>query len=1303
MSSVQRRLYLQCQLPGGDRAYHLLYLARVRGSFPLDAAQAFANRILERHESLRTGFRMDNGDFISELHAGTTCTFTVIEGQETDLDAIVQIHDKPFDLATPPLFRVIILRLSESECILIFNCHHLIFDGYSSSLLGKDIFDTLTGQGLLPLKRSYADYVQWENRFFQSAEYEQQRDFWCQKYRTAPKRLPLPYDFNPPASKSFEGDYFIRYLESKALKAVSRDQGATPFMTMLAAFYCVLYKLTRQDEITIGTLVSPRESGGFQNVIGLFANTLPLTQTLTAQTTFAELLDRVRSEVFQAMQHADFPFEHLVRQLPFLEKGARNPLFDVVFNFERVVRQRVESFQEVTIEPLDYYAKVSMFDLAIDIVEYEDQIRFKVEYATTLFREESIKGLMDCYFGIIRQVCSTPDITINDLQMVDETAQRQLAAWNNTDRPMKKGQTFLDIWRQQLDLYADYPALRQNGRELTYLQLEEQANRLAHYLLGQQIDAGTVVAVAMDQSPEWIITILALWKIAAVYLPLAATHPRKRLLHQLADSGVKLVITQSRFREIFDDTVRLIALDTVGAALATCSKNPPGLSIHTEQPAYIIYTSGSTGLPKGVLVNHQAVHAHIDAVKGIYRLQSDDNLLQFSSPTFDASLEQILVTLSGGACLVLLDSRLKDPHSMLDLIVAEEITVAEFPPAYLKELVTVLTPYALQRIRRIVSGGEILPAGLARQIKQFLPREARLLNFYGPTETTMAATVFTVPEELAPYDSWLSLPIGKPLTNTHVHILDQNQQLVPVGIPGELCIGGARLALGYLNQPELTAQKFINLERPDGVERVYRTGDRARWLADGNIEFLGRMDRQVQLRGYRIELGEIERVMETHPLVSEAIVIKNGDQHERLDAFVVSDSQGELNVASLYEWLNDYLPDYMIPASFTCIAALPRNSEGKLDMQALNVPSGQELHSADAPPLDSVEWALWRMWREILRITQIGRNDVFFHIGGNSLSAIQMMVKVKNIYGIDLPLALLLQTPTIAKLADFIRNSNLPSKNSCIVPFHTEGSGPAIVLIPGLGGNVLDLYELSAHLDKGYPCYGVQHPWEIDKWAINDCIEDLAAYYLSELESVISIKDCIIIGHSFGGYVAYEMARILQLRQHPPQALHILDVAAPHGSEFSLTKNDVIDLTVTNLMGNRIDNDREIEITTAEYEDRSEWALQLLKSANRLPGGLTLDNFRHYLAIVAKRADAFSRYTPASGINQDIVLYRAEEIDHKQGFMQEDGHWPDFTNGTLQLHWVPGGHFNMLKGKNAERLAQKIHADILQRAATSPD
>jgi pristinamycin I synthase-3/4 len=1267
------------------------------------SAQAFAARMLARHESLRSAFGMEDGEFICDIHQKVELAFTVMEGQESDLDQIVAAHDQPFQLDAPPLIRVAILRLSQTECILVCVCHHLIFDGYSAGILVKDIFQVLAGRELTPPDRAYSDFVAWERGFFQSAAYERQRDFWLSQYPKAPSRLALQTDFTPGAVKSFEGDYLIRNLDSKALKEFSRSQGVTPFATLLAAFYCVLFRLTGQEEITVGTLVSPRESGGFQDVIGLFANTLPLTRVLNPGTNFATFLQGVRTKVFEAMQHADFPFEHLVGQLPFLETGSRNPLFDVVFNFERVARSSDQSLGGVTIEPLDYYAKVSMFDLAVDLVEYEDHVRFKVEYATALFQRESLEGLLDAYFGIIEQVCRQPGIAIGELSLVSAEARERLARFNDTARTLKKNRTFLDTWERQVAQCADNPALRGQGREMTYARIEDRANRLAHHLADLKIKTGAVVAVALEQEPAWVVALLAIWKAGAVYLPLDTSHPAQRLRHQIADSNAALVITQDSARHKFAYFPSVITPQTYEPTLAAYPAQQPGRMGDGARPAYIIYTSGSTGTPKGVVVDHLAVQVHLEAVKGIYRLRPDDNVLQFASPAFDASLEQVLITLSAGACLVFPDSRLMDPRSLLDLLLAEEITVAEFPPAYLQELCPALGPGSFRNIRRLISGGDVLTAGLARQIKQHLASEAQFFNFYGPTEAAMAATVYPVSGDLAKYDSRPGLPIGKPLPNTRLYILDGGQQPLPIGVAGQLCIAGERLARGYQNLPAATAEKFVTVDLLGTMERIYKTGDRARWLADGNIEFLGRLDRQVQLRGFRIELGEIEQAMQRHPGVGEAVVVKQDGDRESLAAFVVSGGPDAVSPRVLYDWLKELLPEYMIPSSFTLLEAIPKNAQGKVDAPALMASADLSPVEVGETPLDPIEWDLWHMWRKLLNLPRIGRHDVFFQIGGNSLSAIQVMVKVKNKYNLDLPLSLLLQSPTIAKLADFLRHNSQSGTGSCVASLNPQGSEPAIVLVPGLGGNILDLYELSSLLDKRRPCHGIQLPWEGRDLAVNRSVEDLARVCLRELEATVSLDRCILLGHSFGGYLAYELARLLEQREQPPRALILLDVVAPKGQpaerNLSLSERDLLGFTVMSAMGGREGTSEELRDVLGGGADAYQKALDLMKAADLMPRGLSVAQFRQYLKTVAGRAEAFAKYEPVSRIHTDIHLCRAQEIDDSHGFSQPDGSWAEFTSGSFALHWTPGDHFTMTKGGQARDLAGLIDGQILKALA----
>lgn len=1289
MSSAQRRLFLQCRLPGGDRAYHLVHVARVRGPFSLDAAQAFAERMVARHDALRCAFRFEAGEFVCDVHDRVDVRLTVSDegvfDPEKDLDALVEACDQPFDLAIPPLFRVLVRPVGPDDRIVVFVCHHLIFDGRSAALIAEEMRTLLAGNKLEPLDRGYTDFVEWESSFLASGEYARQRKFWLDRYRSPPARPKLPTDFPRPAVKSFAGASLIDYLDSRAVKTLSMARGATLFMTLLATFFCALHRFTGEREITLGTLVSPREAGGFGNVVGLFANTLPLTARIDPETPFTDLLDRVRTLVLDAMGNAEFPFEHLVAALPFAERNALNPLLDIVFNFERTAGRRADVIGGTTVETIDLYADVAMFDFAVDLVEYEDAVRVRVEYSTAIFREDTVRGLLDGYFAIVRRVCARPDTPVGELSLVSDEAWARISACNDTSRPIAAG-TFLDVWRKQAARQADYPALRLGEDEMSYGRVENRSNRLARALIEGGVRPGSVVASALEGVIDWPVLLLAIWKIGAVYLPVSPDAPARRTALRLEDAGAVLLATRAADRDIFTDFPIAVTIEELNAEAGSLPAVDPGPGPAPGDPAYIIHTSGSSGTPKGVIVDHRAVHSHIDAVRGIYRLRPDDNVLQFASPTFDASLEQVLVAHAAGACSVLVASRFMDPGTLLDEIETREITVAEFPPALLRELIAHLKPRSLRRLRRLISGGDTLDARTATETLRFLSAEARLLNIYGPTEATMAASVFTVPADLSRWRGRPSLPIGKPLPNTRFYILGPGDALLPPGVPGELAIAGDRLALGYLNHPAATAEKFVEIDIRGVTERIYRSGDRARLLDDGDVEFMGRLDRQVKLRGYRVELGEIERTLLGLPGVEEAVVVKLGEEDARLVAFVVPRSSSGIDGGALQEALRERLPEHMIPSTITIVGALTKNAAGKIDLAALPETGGRGTDpGSPEAPLDPIEWAVWDIWRHVLGTDDLGRNDTLLRMGGNSLTALRIMVEVRDRFGVDPPLSLMLNSPTVASLAEFLRGADASRPPSSVVALGDGGGGAPVILLPGLGGQLLDLHELSRWLGDDRRVFGVQYPADAAG------IEDLAERVERDLEAELS--GAVLVGHCFGAHVAFELARRLEKAGVRPGAVVALD-AAPPGTEstrYTPSRPELIDLTVRMLLGDRDGTAWPDTRAGADTEEAIERAVALLKSADRVPNGTDAAALGRALDVLAQRAASLAAHLPAGPIRTDIHLFKAPE----SAADGEEWDWSPFTSGVFRQNPAPGGHFDMIKGEIAPVLA-----DLIRRAVS---
>lgn len=1292
MSSAQRRLFLRSQTPDGDRAYHLIHLSRLRGPFDENAAEEFANRALSRHEALRTGFRIAAGELIGEVHPDLSVSIPILQGSASNLTeelrGLVERLDVPFELSQPPLFRLAVLRLGPTDRIFVTVCHHLVFDGYSGALIAKEIGTVHSGQTLPEGTRNYSDFASWEADFFTSAEYLKQRQFWLDQLPHPPERLALPHDYpgrTAPVAQSrhdFAGATHIVYLPVSELRAVSRELGVTPFHTLLAAFCATLHLWTGQSKITLGTVISPRESGGFLEVVGLIVNSLPLTLELEPPLPFRKLVESVRATVREAMRNADFPFEHMVTALPFREPGARAPLFDVVFNLERNAETRLETFGATTVETLDYDSGMSMFDLTVDVLLFREEARLKVEYSTSLFRAETIAALMDAYQTVLWQALSRPETPLQELSLLSEKTRAQLRQWGTATRTGGRLSSFLETWKKQVLRLPDNPALRWEGTELSYETLDSRSEILARRLRAGGIRPGQVVAVALTRGPDWVASLLALWKTSAIYLPIDTSHPVERLAFQLRESQAALVLVEPGDIHRFDALCPTASLAQLAEPdLLTPLGPPPG----PEEVAYIFFTSGSTGVPKGVAIEHRAVAAHLDGVRTVYKLRSDDNVLQFASATFDASLEQVLVSLAAGACLILPPAGHLDPQAMLDFMSKEQVSVAEFPPAYLRLLARALPHPATDQIRCMLSGGDALPPELAQELVERLPADSRLVNIYGPTEATMAATYHVI--DGVPSDLSRGVPIGRPLPHTRIALLDQRGRLVPPGMTGEIGIAGERLARGYLNLPELNERSFPWVELPEGRERVYRTGDHGRWLADGTLEFLGRRDRQVQLRGIRLELGEVEHALLSHPDIAEAMVLKKDQPSEHLVALLVPRDSKTLDEESLGAWMVQQLPDSIRPSRLRIVESIRRNSEGKVDavwaQEALSA-SPTALPTISPPPREGLEREIWEIWRSVLGREDFGREEGFYRLGGHSLNALEVMVALRQRYGTELSLSILLGDPSVAELARHLTAA--PAATTGVFPMGpSQSQGRLVLLFPGLGGNLLDLRELAKSLSNDFSCFGVALA---EDEAAADGIEGLAGRVMLQLEQTgMSLSGCLLIGHSFGGYLAFEVARRLEIKGVTPEALLLLDVPAPGTStQERLEGLELLEQTVAALMGC---SPAELALGK-ELEEALERAGAILRDAGRLSKRQSAESLRSLLQVLESRADAFARYHPKESIETTIRLYRASQPDPGHPFVGEDGGWSSLTRKGFASEWAEGTHFTILKEPGVANLASRV-------------
>jgi amino acid adenylation domain-containing protein len=863
---------------------------------------------------------------------------------------------------------------------------------------------------------------------------EAQLEYWKKQLGGNLPVLQLPTDRPRPAVQRHRGANKYFYLPvglAEKVKDLSRQHGVTLFMTLLAAFKTLLYRYTGQEDIIVGSPIANRNQVETEGLIGFFVNTLALRTDLSGDPGFRELLGRVRQVTLGGYGHQDLPFEKLVEELQPVRDMSYSPLFQVMFVLQNVEVPSLE-LSGLTLSPVPIDAGTSKCDLTLFMWEEAEGLAGSVEYNTDLFDQPTIVRMLGHFERLLEGIVDDPGRRISDLPLLRDAERHQLLVeWNHTFAGYPVEKCLHELFEEQVELSPEAIAVVFEDQQITYAELNRRANRLAHNLIELGVGPETLVAISVERSVEMVWAILAILKAGGAFVPLDPAYPTRRLSFMLEDSGTNLLITHGRLADRFPDSAaQMFLLDSDAGKLAEKQTDNPARGVDLSNLAYMIYTSGSTGRPKGVMIEHRSISNHLRWRQQAYPLGKGDRFLQKASLSFDISVWEVFAPLLAGARLVLAaPGREKDPGYLANLIAEQEITTAHFSSAVLSSFCEEPEVSKIRSLGHVFCGGEALTA---KSVKQFFSRfTAELHHQYGPTETTVDVTVWDCKAE----DSRAVIPIGHPIANTHTYILDAHLQPVPIGVAGELHIGGESLARGYLNRPELTAEKFI----PDHFSgetgaRLYKTGDLARYLPDGNLEFLGRIDQQVKVRGFRIELGEIETVLGQHPGLRDVVVQTREDSpgDQRLVAYLVVEEVPGPTTTELRSFLKERLPDYMVPSAFVVLDTLPLTPNGKVDRKALPAPEGfrPELESTYVAPRNEREHIIASVWQEVLKLEKLGIHDNFFDLGGHSLLATQVVSLIESAFNIELSLRTLFETPTVSGLAEAIAREQTKQADS---------------------------------------------------------------------------------------------------------------------------------------------------------------------------------------------------------------------------------------------------------------------------------
>ncbi|MBW4681349.1 MAG: amino acid adenylation domain-containing protein [Microcoleus vaginatus WJT46-NPBG5] len=1333
-SFAQQRLWFLHRLVPGNPFYNVGCALRLTGTLDFVALQQTFNEIVRRHETLRTTFIAIEGQPMQAIAPCLNVSIAItsllhLPATERETAAQRRVNaefERPFNLKVGPLMRVTLLQMDAAEYLLLLNLHHIVADGWSMGVLIREIgalYSAFAGKDgklsnsppLPELPIQYADFAEWQREWLRDSVQETQLAYW-RKQLEGIEVLNLPTDRPRPAVPTYRGAKQLWVLPpalSEALEALSSRQGVTLFITLLAAFQTLLYRYTGTEDIAIGSPIAGRNRSEIESLIGFFVNSLVLRTNLSGNPTFIELLSRVKEVALGAYAHQDLPFEKLVEELHPERDLSRNPLFQIAFSLQNTPVEALE-LPGLTLKLFEFDPGTAKLDLEFHLWQDLEGLKGQVVYSTDLFEAATIGRMLEHFQVLLEHIIIDPEQRIGYLPILTEAERHKLLGKFNSAVSQDR-RCFHHLFEAQVERSPEAVAVAFENEKLTYRELNDRANQLAHYLQKIGVKPEVLVGICLERSIEMIVALLGIFKAGGAYLPLDPCYPQARLNFMLEDAQVSFLVTESGLNPILikneasrQHEFSIIYLDKDKNNISRQSKENPSSSVTTGNLAYVIYTSGSTGKPKGVLVEHRGLCNMAESQMDAFNLKASHRVLQFASLSFDASIFEIVMALQAGATLYLAKKESLLPgQPLIQLLQKQAITHVTLPPAAL----SVLPAEKLPALQTIICAGE----SCSQNIVKRWAAGRRFFNAYGPTETTVWATLAEISDERK------KPSIGRPILNTQVYILDRNLQPAPIGITGELYIAGEGLARGYLCRPELTAERFIpnpfDAKKISSLQpsRLYKTGDLGRYLPNGKIEFLGRIDQQVKIRGFRIELGEIEAVINQYSAIKKAVVIALADIsiNQRIVAYLVPAHripEPSSLIPTLRQFIKGKLPEYMVPSEFVILDSLPTTPSGKVDRRALPAPhtlTRLQRQKTFISPRNPTESALVKIWAEVLNLERVSVSDSFFDLGGDSLLAIRLMEQIQKQFARELPLSSLFLSPTIESLANTLFAEKKSIKWSPLVPIQPKGSNSPFFCVHPIFGVVFPYYELAYYLGEDQPFYGLQ-PLGIDgEQSPLTRIEEMAAYYIKALRAVQPNGPYFLGGWSFGGLVAFEMAQQLQKAGEEVGLLALLDTAAPvAGNKFSFwngckflfntVRRSIWPFLLDYLYLTSVSEKQKTQLSKIfQLKNRGSWKLMLKRAVmiNLMPQEAKLKRLnqltiRSMFRVFQANSQATLSYTPKTYPNR-ITLFKSCEpgnVDSQDPTMG----WSELTESGTDIHLVAGNHLEMMKTPNVQMLAEQI-------------
>jgi amino acid adenylation domain-containing protein len=1159
-SFAQQRLWFLSRLEPDSPAYNIPRPLRMQGALNVPVLRQTFNLILARHDVLRGRFELVDGQPVQLIAPRLELDLPIVDLEhlaaaereaEISRQAIAEAQ-RPFDLTQAPLLRVRLLRLAAEDHVLFLTMHHIVSDGWSMGLLVREmtqIYQALgTGQQIqLPeLPIQYADFARWQRQRLQGEVLDEQVEYWKESLAGAPAVLDLPVIRARPATQTTRGSHLETVLSrelTQALGELSRREGVTLFMTLLAAFQTLLYRYSGQEDLVIGSPIAGRNRAEVEGLIGFFVNSLPLRTSLAGNPSFRELLTRVKATALGAYAHQDLPFEKIVEAVKPPRSLSYPPIFQIMFSLQnQPAVTLVLPGLKITSPKREF--DTAKFDLTWFMTERDQGLSSWIEYNTDLFDRSTIERLAGHFEVLLTGIVEGPGQRIAELPLLTVAEKQSLSQWNETQVEFPTHPCVHQLFEEQVARTPDSTAVVFEEMKITYAELNRRANQLAHYLRKRGVRPEVLVGLCVERSIDMVVGILGILKAGGAYVTLDPANPPERLSFMLADAAAPLLLTQEHLLAGLPAQVtEIICLDRDWGVIAQEKVEEPASQVVAENPAYVIYTSGSTGRPKGVVITHRALCNHMYWMQSRFPLTGSDRVLQKTPIGFDASVWEFYAPLLTGAQLIMAkpDGH-RDAAYLVEAIKGNGVTVLQLVPSLLRFLLNEPEFQSCTSLRRVYCGGEQLPLELVQQFHSRLGAE--LVNLYGPTEATIDSTYWICSR------GQLSepVPIGVPVANMRAYILDSSLEMVPVGVAGELYLGGAGLGRGYLNRPDLTGASLI----PDRFsaqpgQRLYKTGDLARYREDGNIEYLRRVDYQLKLRGFRIELGEIAAVISAHPRVREAVVIvregQAGDQ--RLVAYLLTETASEVTVSDLRVYLGDRLPEYMVPSYFVFLEAWPLTPSGKIDRLALPPPdrTRPDLAQSRSAPRNQAEERLAGIWKEVLELDQVGVTDNFFELGGHSLLAVRLLSEIEKAFGQKIPLVSLFRSTTIESLATLLSQEVDSTSWPTLVEIQKGDATLPLFCVSMPNVNALGYIALARYLGADRTVYGLQaqYPEDLQGEHSQTAVEKLTDEYLQAIRGVQPHGPYQFVGMCRGAHIAFEMARGMLQQGEEVSFVGILD------------------------------------------------------------------------------------------------------------------------------------------------------------------